>query len=154
MQTNLGQITGMPHAQQSEGKDPGMILENDDAVDALAQVQRAAVRAGKAVTIDIKDVKEMADWLEQGNCKTYNDATGLRDIQPEPSTVLKSLQSARKIMDLAKMQYPDGISQANVRPLDDQRFTYNKAFLLQFQPVFKEKPSMSWDAKIKEFFGS
>lgn len=75
---------------------------------------------------------------------------------PEPSATLKSLQSAKKL-DSLDISYPAGIISPNpaVNPAapSDRKFKYNKDFLLQFQNVFKEKPSLDWDQKIREALG-
>lgn len=76
---------------------------------------------------------------------------------PEPSATLKSLKSARRLEDPAKIDYPSGVASPNpalnANAPADRKFKYNKEFLLQFQQVFKEKPSLDWDAKIKEALG-
>jgi translation initiation factor 4G len=76
---------------------------------------------------------------------------------PEPSATLKSLNSARRLGDPTKIDYPSGIASPNpalnANAPADRKFKYNKEFLLQFQTVFKEKPSLDWDAKIKEALG-
>ncbi|PWY68678.1 hypothetical protein BO70DRAFT_400294 [Aspergillus heteromorphus CBS 117.55] len=59
---------------------------------------------------------------------------------PQPSAAMKALQSARFVEDLSKIEYPSS-------------FHYNKEFLLQFQAVFKEKPSIDWDARVRETVG-
>ena len=76
---------------------------------------------------------------------------------PEPSATLKSLNSARRLEDPSKVEYPSNIASPNpalnANAPADRKFKYNKEFLLQFQSVFKEKPSLDWDAKIKEALG-
>lgn len=76
---------------------------------------------------------------------------------PEQSATLKSLNSARRLEDPSKVEYPSNIASPNpalnVNAPADRKFKYNKEFLLQFQSVFKEKPSLDWDAKIKEALG-
>lgn len=76
---------------------------------------------------------------------------------PERSATLKSLESARRLDDPTKIDYPSGIASPNpalnANAPADRKFKYNKEFLLQFQQVFKEKPSLDWDAKIKEALG-
>ena len=77
---------------------------------------------------------------------------------PEPSATLKSLNSARKLEDPAKISYPEGIVSPNpalnASAPADRKFKYNKEFLLQFQTVFKEKPSLDWDQKIAQALGT
>jgi translation initiation factor 4G len=76
---------------------------------------------------------------------------------PEPSATLKALQSARKLEDLSKVNYPSDIASPN--PALNQNapanrgFKYDKTFLLQFQSIFKEKPSLDWDMKIRDALG-
>ena len=76
---------------------------------------------------------------------------------PEPSATYKSLKSARRLEDPTKIDYPANIASPNpalnANAPADRKFKYNKEFLLQFQQVFKEKPSLDWDAKIKEALG-
>lgn len=76
---------------------------------------------------------------------------------PEPSATLKSLTKARRLEDPTKVDYPAGIVSPNPalnqNAPADRKFKYDKDFLLQFQSVFKEKPSLDWDAKIREALG-
>ncbi|KAK5246000.1 hypothetical protein LTR40_012079, partial [Exophiala xenobiotica] len=76
---------------------------------------------------------------------------------PEPSATLKALQSAKKLQDLSKVQYPSEIASPNpalnANAPADRKFKYNKEFLLQFQSVFKEKPSLDWDTRIRDALG-
>lgn len=76
---------------------------------------------------------------------------------PEPSATLKALQSAKKLDDLSKVTYPSEIASPNpalnASAPSDRKFKYNKEFLLQFQSVFKEKPTLDWDARIRDALG-
>lgn len=76
---------------------------------------------------------------------------------PQPSAAMKSLQSARFVDDLSKINYPPSIVSPNpalnANAPADRKFHYNKEFLLQFQSVFKEKPSIDWDARVRETVG-
>ena len=76
---------------------------------------------------------------------------------PEPSATLKALQSAKKLEDLSKVTYPPDVASPNpalnANAPADRRFKYDKEFLLQFQSVFKEKPSLDWDARIRDALG-
>jgi translation initiation factor 4G len=76
---------------------------------------------------------------------------------PEPSATLKALQSAKKLEDITKVVYPSDIASPNpalnANAPADRGFKYNKEFLLQFQSVFKEKPTLDWDARIREALG-
>lgn len=76
---------------------------------------------------------------------------------PQPSAALKSLQTARFLEDPSKITYPSSIVSPNpalnTNAPADRKFKYNKEFLLQFQNVFKEKPSLDWDTKVRETVG-
>ena len=76
---------------------------------------------------------------------------------PQPSAALKSLQSARFLEDPAKIEYPSAIASPNpalnTNAPSDRKFKYNKEFLMQFQAVFKEKPSVDWDIRVRETLG-
>ncbi|OJD20829.1 hypothetical protein ACJ73_07835 [Blastomyces percursus] len=76
---------------------------------------------------------------------------------PQPSAAMKSLQTARFLDDPSKIAYPLPIVSPNpalnANAPDDRKFKYNKEFLLQFQSVFKEKPSIDWDSRVRETVG-
>ncbi|OJJ46561.1 hypothetical protein ASPZODRAFT_132630 [Penicilliopsis zonata CBS 506.65] len=76
---------------------------------------------------------------------------------PQPSAAMKALQSARFLDDLSSIAYPPSVVSPNpalnANAPADRRFHYNKEFLLQFQAVFKEKPSIDWDARVRETVG-
>jgi translation initiation factor 4G len=78
-------------------------------------------------------------------------------VEPaQPSAALTSLRSARPIDRLNDVKYPQDIASPNpalnaAAPMG--KFKYEKDFLMQFQKVFFEKPSLDWDSKIKETVG-
>lgn len=76
---------------------------------------------------------------------------------PQPSAAMKSLQTARFLEDPSKVSYPASVVSPNpalnANAPADRKFKYNKEFLLQFQDVFKEKPSIDWDARVRETVG-
>ncbi|OXV08971.1 hypothetical protein Egran_03264 [Elaphomyces granulatus] len=76
---------------------------------------------------------------------------------PQQTAAMKSLHSARFIQDPSKICYPLSIVSPspalNANAPSDRKFKYNKEFLLQFQAVFKEKPSLDWDARVRETVG-
>lgn len=81
-----------------------------------------------------------------------------KPVEPaEPTATLKALQSARRLGDLSKVTYPTDIASPNpalnVNAPADRKFKYNKEFLLQFQSVFKEKPTLDWDTRIRDALG-
>lgn len=80
-----------------------------------------------------------------------------KSVEPaQPSAAMLSLKSARflQIRDEA-INYPDGIKSPNpaLNMGAKKGRQYDKEFLLQFQPVFKEKPSTDWDQKLRETVG-
>lgn len=76
---------------------------------------------------------------------------------PQPSAAMKALRSARFLDGLAGIEYPNAVASPNPalnkNAPADRKFKYNKEFLLQFQNVFKEKPSLDWDVKIRDTIG-
>ncbi|KAL9115133.1 MAG: hypothetical protein Q9227_000927 [Pyrenula ochraceoflavens] len=76
---------------------------------------------------------------------------------PQPTPAMKSLQSARALQDLSQIAYPNSVASPNPalnqNAPKDRGFKYNKEFLLQFQNIFKEKPSIDWDAKVRDTLG-
>ncbi|KAF8537854.1 hypothetical protein BDD12DRAFT_806565 [Trichophaea hybrida] len=73
-----------------------------------------------------------------------------------PSAALTALRSARPVKNLEHLQYPEGIQSPNLalNPMaSTTKFKYDKEFLMQFQTVFTEKPSVDWDLKIRETVG-
>ncbi|KAL4785790.1 hypothetical protein BJX76DRAFT_355838 [Aspergillus varians] len=76
---------------------------------------------------------------------------------PQPTAGMKSLNSARFVDDLSQISYPASIASPNpalnTSAPADRKFHYNKEFLLQFQAVFKEKPSIDWDVRVRETVG-
>ena len=75
---------------------------------------------------------------------------------PQPSAALQSLKTAKFIDRLSDVSYPQKIASPNpaLNPANTKgRFKYNRDFLMQFQPVFVEKPSIDWDNRLKETVG-
>jgi translation initiation factor 4G len=77
---------------------------------------------------------------------------------PQPSAALQSLKSARFLTVLNSSIYPPNISSPNPAlnsavTTKNKNFKYDKEFLLQFQKVFTEKPSLEFDAQIKALIG-
>ena len=77
---------------------------------------------------------------------------------PQPSAALQSLKSARFLTVLNSSIYPPNISSPNPAlnsavTTKGKSFKYDKEFLLQFQKVFVEKPSMEFASQIKALIG-
>ncbi|KAF2871902.1 hypothetical protein BDV95DRAFT_28685 [Massariosphaeria phaeospora] len=82
-----------------------------------------------------------------------------KPVEPaEPTAGMHALKTARFLEvrnELSKV-YPEGILSPNPAlnlGSKNKGRQYDKDFLLQFQEVFKEKPSMDWDMKLKETVG-
>lgn len=77
---------------------------------------------------------------------------------PQPSAALQSLKSARFLSVLNSSIYPEGIASPNPAlnnavTTKGKSFKYDKEFLLQFQKVFTEKPSLEFADQIKNLIG-
>ena len=82
-------------------------------------------------------------------------AKSVEAAQPTPG--MRSLQSARMLeLKNEAIDYPDGVQSPN--PALNQSGKrggrlYDKIFLMQFQDVFREKPAVDWDQKLKDTLG-
>lgn len=76
---------------------------------------------------------------------------------PAPTPGMMSLKSARFLQVQSELvKYPEGILSPNPAlniGSKSKGKVYEPSFLLQFQDVFKEKPSVDWDMKLKETVG-
>ena len=75
---------------------------------------------------------------------------------PQPSAALQSLRSAKFLQKISDATYPAAIASPNPALNADApmgKFRYDKNFLMQFQPVFTEKPSETWSERVKETVG-
>ncbi|KAK5108940.1 hypothetical protein LTR62_007655 [Meristemomyces frigidus] len=79
-------------------------------------------------------------------------------VEPaEPTPGMQALKSARFLEVKDEPKYPDGFKSPNPALNENgarKGKAYNMDFLMQFQSVFKEKPSVNWDQKVKETLGS
>lgn len=80
---------------------------------------------------------------------------------PQPSAALQSLKSARYLdkKELSDLKlYPEGIASPNPAlnsavKSKNKSFKYDAQFLLQFQKVFTEQPSMEFSQQVKSLIG-
>lgn len=75
---------------------------------------------------------------------------------PQPSAALQSLKSARFLTSINPSLYPANIASPNPAlntAAKGKSFKYDKEFLLQFQKVFTEKPSLEFESQIKSLIG-
>ncbi|KAF1932772.1 uncharacterized protein M421DRAFT_98004 [Didymella exigua CBS 183.55] len=81
-----------------------------------------------------------------------------KPVEPaQPTAGMESLKTARFIQIRNEaINYPEGVQSPNPALNQGSKSKgrqYDKDFLLQFQEVFKEKPSVDWDMKLKETVG-
>ncbi|UPX14319.1 uncharacterized protein EKO05_0004806 [Ascochyta rabiei] len=81
-----------------------------------------------------------------------------KPVEPaQPTAGMESLKTARFLaIRNEAINYPEGIQSPNPALNQGSKSKgrqYDKDFLLQFQEVFKEKPSVDWDLKLKETVG-
>lgn len=77
---------------------------------------------------------------------------------PQPSAAIQSLKSARFLSVLEPGIYPQGIASPNPAlnkavATKGKSFKYDAAFLLQFQKVFTEQPSVEFHQQVKSLIG-
>lgn len=77
---------------------------------------------------------------------------------PQPSAALQSLKSARFLQVMDQEIYPTGISSPNPAlnaavTKKGKSFKYDAVFLLQFQKVFTEQPSVEFHQQVKSLIG-
>jgi hypothetical protein len=56
------------------------IMKIEDAVEAMGKIQKEALRNGKAVTVEIKDPEEMAEWLKTRGAGVPSSAGSKRTL--------------------------------------------------------------------------
>ncbi|KAI9704529.1 MAG: hypothetical protein M1820_005603 [Bogoriella megaspora] len=81
-----------------------------------------------------------------------------KQVEPaQPTAGMQSLRSARFLqLQSEDPKYPEPYRSPNpalIQGTKRQGKQYDKDFLMQFQEVFKEKPTVDWDSKVKETLG-
>ncbi|KAH7313310.1 hypothetical protein B0I35DRAFT_480008 [Stachybotrys elegans] len=84
--------------------------------------------------------------------------TGANVEPPQPSAALQSLKSARFLRVMEQDIYPEGIKSPNPAlnaavAKKGKTFKYDANFLLQFQKVFTEQPSLEFHQQVKSLLG-
>ena len=75
---------------------------------------------------------------------------------PQPTPQLQALRTARKILHINDVAYPAAINSPNPAlnaNAKGNNMRYDRAFLMQFQRAFTEKPSENWADRLKETVG-
>ncbi|KAF7560331.1 hypothetical protein G7046_g3828 [Stylonectria norvegica] len=104
----------------------------------------------KTTTADKRGAKPAALNLAPLNTKPVEP--------PQPSAALQSLKSARFLKVIDQDIYPEGISSPNPSlnaavAKKGKTFKYDATFLLQFQKVFTEQPSLEFGQQVKSLIG-
>jgi translation initiation factor 4G len=126
----------------------------DAMADKLAGMKidgdKPSSEAAKLTTAEKRGVKPAALNLAPLNTKSVEPA--------QPSAALQSLQSARFLKVVAQDIYPEGIKSPNPAlnaavAKKGKTFKYDANFLLQFQAVFTEQPSLEFHQQVKTLIG-
>lgn len=144
-------------------------------VDEAAKDAEDAIAKSKPIAPDAKAVEELASDIAKisvsGN--SADDTLGSvprpsrkpaplnlqlkTTTEPAlPSAALTALRSARFIDDINSIAYPSSILSPNPAlnaSAPTGKFKYDKDFLMQFQTVFVEKPSVDWDSRMRDTMG-
>lgn len=125
--------------------------DNDADTTASGEADQASPMAPPAVPATARSIG--AQKPKPANIKIE---TAKRVEPAEPTPGMQALKSSRFLTLKEEPQYPDGFKSPN--PAVNQNGArkaraYDKEFLLQFQNVYKEKPSVDWDQKVKDTLG-
>jgi translation initiation factor 4G len=120
--------------------------------------------ADKVANLNIGDSGAKAGASDKARTKpaALNLVVPSKPIEPpQPSAALQSLKSARYLdkKELSDLKlYPEGIASPNPAlnsavTRKNKSFKYDAQFLLQFQKVFTEQPSMEFSQQVKSLIG-
>ncbi|KAK2594218.1 hypothetical protein QQS21_008060 [Conoideocrella luteorostrata] len=138
-------------AAARSGKDSDADDSNVDSVtDKLSDMKLADERAAGDAAGQKRGSKPAALNLAPLNTKPVEP--------PQPSAALQSLKSARFLQVMDQNIYPTGISSPNPAlnaavAKKGKSFKYDAVFLLQFQKVFTEQPSLEFHQQVKSLIG-
>ncbi|KAF2863711.1 hypothetical protein K470DRAFT_254606 [Piedraia hortae CBS 480.64] len=79
--------------------------------------------------------------------------TSTRVDAGEPTPGMKSVRTSRFLEIKEEARYPEGVQSPNPAQNAGKGHAYDAAFLLQFQNIFTEKPSVDWDQKVRDTLG-
>ncbi|OAA44861.1 MIF4-like, type 1/2/3 [Metarhizium rileyi] len=133
------------------GKDGDAAAANVDSVtDKLSSIKITEEKAAGDAAGQKRSAKPAALNLAPLNTKPVDP--------PQPSAALQSLKSARFLQVMDQDIYPTGISSPNPAlnaavAKKGKSFKYDAAFLLQFQKVFTEQPSLEFHQQVKSLIG-
>jgi len=132
---------------------PGANLTDEISTDAAPAEASAPAAAAAAASVASSKVLS-ATKVKPAALKLDPN----KSVEPaQPTAGMQALKSARFLQVRAELvKYPEGIQSPNPAlnlSTKSKGRQYDKDFLLQFQEVFKEKPSTDWDMKLKETVG-
>lgn len=139
---------------EAEAKAEAKAAEEEEAA------QKAALAAASVVKPSAPDSESMPPPSLKASEKPRS-RPGPLDLRVKtnepgpPSAALTALRSARFIDNFGSINYPANILSPNpaLNPAASSGFKYEKDFLLQFQTVFTEKPTVDWDKTMKDTVG-
>jgi translation initiation factor 4G len=137
-------------APSSPGLDADKPEHSGVATPETGSLAPADISAAKAGTGDKAKSKPAALNLAPLNTKPIEP--------PQPSAALQSLKSARFLTVMNSQVYPEGIRSPNPATnaavaRKGKSFKYDAQFLLQFQKVFTEQPSLEFGQQVKSLIG-
>lgn len=141
-------------AAARSGKEPKEADKVDSVTDKLAGMKiggkSSPLADQKPTTAEKRGAKPAALNLAPLNTKSVEPA--------QPSAALQSLKSARFLKVIDQEIYPAGIKSPNPAlnaavAKKGKTFKYDANFLLQFQKVFTEQPSLEFHQQVKSLIG-
>ncbi|TQV92572.1 hypothetical protein V2A60_009047 [Cordyceps javanica] len=122
----------------------------DSVTDKLADMKIEGDKAGENKQSDKRAAKPAALNLAPLNTKPVEP--------PQPTPAMQSLKSARFLQVMEQDVYPAGINSPNPAlnaavAKKGKTFRYDSGFLLQFQKVFTEQPSIEFHQQVKSLIG-
>lgn len=122
----------------------------DSVTDKLADMKIEGDKAGENKPSEKRAAKPAALNLAPLNTKPVEP--------PQPTPAMQSLKSARFLQVMDQDVYPAGINSPNPAlnaavAKKGKTFRYDAGFLLQFQKVFTEQPSIEFHQQVKSLIG-
>lgn len=161
--------------RQKEAEASGKALSVADALSQLRSGKEPVSSGVDSVADKLADMKIGGDKQQSpadsaGQKPTASDKRGSKPAAlnlaplntkpvepPRPSAALQSLKSARFLQVIEQDIYPAGIHSPNpalnAAVTKGKTFKYDASFLLQFQKVFTEQPSLEFHQQVKSLIG-
>ncbi|KAI1393781.1 uncharacterized protein F4822DRAFT_424243 [Hypoxylon trugodes] len=149
---SVADLLKQPFGKQAEKTDSPSTAETTAKLANLSLNEKPSVGAGTKPTQGGRGPKPAALNLAPLNTKSVEP--------PQPSAALQSLKTARLLgsSSIKADLYPAGIQSPNPAlnaavARKGTSFKYDSAFLLQFQKVFTEQPSLDFHQQVKTLIG-